>query len=676
MLYLSAVYILNPGFNLLLHYGKILSHRQGGAAADPSSYSVDINVIHNNDGEKGSTLEHLKPLKVAREDATKIMQRLKEIKNEKMSVQKRKELIRKVIPDWFRHGGMDVMEHSDIGGGAGSAIDGAGIVVEEHVEESAKNGKQKNDNGQVEAQSNSNGNINAEEDVVPDAPGHIYHGGESAKNGKQKVDDGQVEAQSNSNSNAEEDVIPDAPAHTYHGGESVNEKQKIDDGQMEAHSNSNSNSNSNAEEDVVPDAPAHTDIDPDAVPHADLDPDTVPHVDLDAVQEEQSAIDPTVPDEDQRDIHTSDIIRTLRNKGQHHKQSLCPRDLHDISTTMVVQSTFDRLPLMKQTCQRWNDPINLVVYLTEEESKTIWQQTVEDYSKSCPHLILIPYIAKSDEERRLEYPINKMRNIGLDHVMTSHVLVVDIDLIPSQGLDRAVNSAIDLTIQARVDDDGDRGVDPKDAITIPAFERKDGSDSPCKTLQDCQKLSAEDDTFIPKSMQGLRECIKENKCIVFQSDVNREGHFDTMSSQWLESNHTDALTTIECFHSQRYEPYVVIPWCPLEKNARQRLAIRSPRSPYYDERFHGYGKNKIQQIAHLRERGYTFVTMPTTGFFMHHPHPESETKEIWNDKANHDLHESMDKLYPKYLLELYHEYEGHHLVTPICQRTRSHVVSR
>eukprot|EP00979_Chaetoceros_neogracilis_P002416 scaffold419_cov185-Chaetoceros_neogracile.AAC.1 len=346
MLYLSAVYILNPGFNLLLHYGKILSHRQGGAAADPSSYSVDINVIHNNnDGEKGSTLKHLKPLKVAREDATKIMQRLKEIKNEKMSVQKRKELIRKVIPDWFRHGGMDAMEHSDIGGGAGSEIDGAGIMVEEHVEESAKDGKQKTDDGQVEAQSNSNSNINAEEDVVPDAPAHTdhgeesvkngkqkvddgqveaqsnsnsnsnaeedvvpdapahtYHGGESVKNGKQKIDDGQVEAQSNSDSNAEEDVVPDAPAHTYHEGESVNEKQKIDDGQMEAQSNSNSNSN--AEEDVVPDAPAHTDLDPDAVPHADLD----------AVQEEQSAIDPTIPDEEQQDTQTSDIIRTLRNK--------------------------------------------------------------------------------------------------------------------------------------------------------------------------------------------------------------------------------------------------------------------------------------------------------------------------------------------------------------------------
>ena len=557
ILYLSIAYIFNPGFNLLLHYGKLLSHhRKDGIGPDADASSItDVDVIHDI-GEKGR-LGHLKPLKVAREDAQKILKRLKEIKNEKMSVGKRKELMRKVIPDWFRH------------------------------------------------------DMDTDTDTHMDATEGSASGAEPGMDGAKK-------------------------------------KQNVNNGKEEA------KINNNAEKEIVPDT--------------DIDTDT----DFDAVQpEEPLGKDPTLSDVN-RANDTSDIIRTLRNKGQHHKESLCPRDINDISTTLVVQSTFDRLPLMKQTCERWNDPINLVVYLTVEESSVVWQQTIEDYTKSCPHLKLIPYIAKSDEERKIKYPINTMRNIGLDHVMTSHVLVVDIDLIPSQGLDQAVHSAIDLTIQARVDDDGNSGLDPKDAITIPAFERKVDSDIPCETLHDCHKLSAEDDTFIPKSMEALRECLKEKECIVFQSDVNWEGHFDTKSTQWLESNHTNSLSTIECFHSQRYEPYVVIPWCPLEENARQMLAIRSPRSPYYDERFHGYGKNKIQQIAHLRERGYNFVIMPTTGFFMHHPHPESETKGIWNDRANHDLHETMDNLYPKYLLELHHEYEGDYQITPICQRNRLH----
>jgi hypothetical protein len=40
--------------------------------------------------------------------------------------------------------------------------------------------------------------------------------------------------------------------------------------------------------------------------------------------------------------------------------------------------------------------------------------------------------------------------------------------------------------------------------------------------------------------------------------------------------------------------------------------------PYYDERFHGYGKNKIQHVAHLRVMGYQFAILPE-GFIVHYP---------------------------------------------------------
>ena len=558
ILYLSVIYIFNPGFNLLLHYGKILSHHPGDGT---DASSLDIDVIQ--DGGGRGKLGHLKPLKMAKEDAKKIMKRLNEIKNEKMSVEKRKELIRKVIPEWFRH---DM--HID----SGEAAD-AGVNLDASAEE-----------------------IEVEQE----------------------------------------------------GDEEQGEEEQVVDVDADPHADGEANVIHNAKQ------------------NADPDPD------FDAVEPEvKTEVDPIIA-EGNVPKQISGIIRTLRNRTEHRKQSLCPKGVFDISATLVVQSTFDRLTLMKRTCQRWNGPINLVVYLTEDESITLWHPTIEEYSQSCPHLKLIPYIAKSDEERKMQYPINALRNIGLDHVMTSHVLVVDIDLIPSQNLDEAVHSAINLAIEARFDDDGDRGVDPKDAIVVPAFERKIDDISPCNTLQDCQKLSAEDDTFIPKSIEGHEKCIKEEQCIVFQSDVNWEGHFDTKSTEWLERNQTTSLTTLECFRSQRYEPYVILPWCPLEKNARQRLAIRSPRSPYYDERFFGYGKNKIQQISHLRERGYKFHVMPSTGFFVHHPHPESETKAVWNDRATHDLHQKMDALYPKYLQELHKTYEGNHVITPLCQKDRAH----
>ena len=105
-------------------------------------------------------------------------------------------------------------------------------------------------------------------------------------------------------------------------------------------------------------------------------------------------------------------LRTLDNISQHHKHSQCPKDVEKLITTLVLQTTLDRLPLIKETCHRWKSPIITVVYLTEDESNNIWEQTVEDYSSHCgEHLHMIPYIAANEDERKFAYPINKMRNM-------------------------------------------------------------------------------------------------------------------------------------------------------------------------------------------------------------------------------------------------------------------------
>lgn len=465
-----------------------------------------------------------KPLHVAKEDAKKLMKRIKEIQNSKASAAAKKALLKKVIPQWFRKG------------------------------------------------------ANGQEEILTDI--HV------------EVDDG----------GGDDNTEQDQPAE--------------------------------------PDEPDADAVEPD---------------------ESFSGSNADIKDGNARSL------RTLDNISQHHKHSQCPKDVEKLITTLVLQTTLDRLPLIKETCHRWKSPIITVVYLTEDESNNIWEQTVEDYSSHCgEHLQMIPYIAANEDERKFAYPINKMRNIGLDHVVTSHVLVLDIDLIPSNQLDTALTKAIELTISARLDDDGDKGVDPKDAIIVPAFERK--SPMPCKTLEDCQHFIAGDEKFIPSSIDELTRCLLDEKCLIFQSDVNPEGHADTNSMQWLTNEACrTSLTHIECFRSLRYEPYLVIPWCELEKNGRLRLALHGPRSPYYDERFYGYGKNKIQQIAHLRERGYKFQIMPSNGFLVHHPHPESITKEIWNDRKNHELHNHMDKLYPEYLNALIHKYEDFYNETPLCK---------
>ena len=109
-----------------------------------------------------------------------------------------------------------------------------------------------------------------------------------------------------------------------------------------------------------------------------------------------------------------------------------------------------------------------------------------------------------------------------------------------------------------------------------------------------------------------------------------------------------------------YEPYLVLPWCPPGASSRPR-----PLTPYYDERFHGYGKNKIQHVAHLRFRGMPFSVLPRA-FLVHHPHPDSGAKGAWTDQGKHALHRDMDRLYRDYLQELTEAYPDRDQMVPQC----------
>jgi len=170
--------------------------------------------------------------------------------------------------------------------------------------------------------------------------------------------------------------------------------------------------------------------------------------------------------------------------------------------------------------------------------------------------------------------------------------------------------------------------EPKLALVIPAFQRKGGN---CKTFDQCkEKLEPLDET-IPRTLEGLVNCLDANRCIPFQSDNSPTSHSTTEVGKWLYQTN---LRQIKCFHSTRYEPYLI---------------VSSSLSPPYDERFSGYGKNKIQHVAHLRRLGFRFAVLPKH-FLVHVPHPKSTSKHKWIH--SYETHKAVDKLYDTFLKEL------------------------
>jgi hypothetical protein len=381
-------------------------------------------------------------------------------------------------------------------------------------------------------------------------------------------------------------------------------------------------------------------------------------------------------------------LRTLNtlDEDSANSQNSCPKDgitsVTDVNVTLVIQCSMDRIWLLSETCARWSNPIVLVVYLpsssvsSEAETSTV-AESISQIMVRCPQMKVIPHVHINREGEKGDdassYPVNAMRNIGLDAVKTSHILIMDVDLIPSADLSHVVvdNLVDQITIfnESKPRKKSQSLQIPMQAIVVPAFERT--IESPCASIENCKSYMKNDPKFLPSLFVDLKECVDEKECIVFQSDNNWEGHHTTNSKKWLkkewyetdsDKSKTKKIRQITCFDSLRYEPYVVLPWCPASESEKPQ-----PLTPYYDERFYGYGKNKIQHISHLRYRGVQFSVIPQS-FTVHHPHPESSVKQVWNNREDNALHGDMDKLYQKYISELEDEYSDIEDIVPQCTK--------
>ena len=304
-------------------------------------------------------------------------------------------------------------------------------------------------------------------------------------------------------------------------------------------------------------------------------------------------------------------------------------DSSSFSVSLVYQGTLDRVWILEETCKRWTDPIVVVIYIEGDDlGEDPWKK-VFDWERVCPQSKVIPYYS-GRELFPWEYPVNKLRNIGLNALETSHFIVVDIDFVPSSELKETVHSNFQFLLGSR------------DAMVIPAFERYGEN---CDNTDGCKDRVQKDPSFVPYTFEDLTRCIfQDENCSVFQSQINWTGHYSTRSELWLEKEWSidKKPRSVTCFKSDRYEPYVVLRWC-------------KGSSAYYDERFTGYGKNKIEYISHMRYLGYTFKVLAGPGYIIHVPHGRSTAKESWENNEE-DLHRRMDSLYQTFLtdLELHH----------------------
>ncbi|KAL3266023.1 hypothetical protein HHI36_010212 [Cryptolaemus montrouzieri] len=240
----------------------------------------------------------------------------------------------------------------------------------------------------------------------------------------------------------------------------------------------------------------------------------------------------------------------------------------DNDVTFAAQLSFDRIQMIETLAKYWDGPISLTLYLTDPEL----EQAIEfvDSSEMLQDRTNIAYHAVFKDGEY--YPINLLRNIGLQNIETPYVFLADIDFIPMKDLYNVLRKHIKSM----------KNMDKK-ALVIPAFET--------------QRYRSR----IPKNKKQLLSMLATKALMPFRQDVWAVGHSPTNYTKWKT-----ATSAYNVEWKPDFEPYVVVKNTVVE----------------YDPTFMGFGWNKVSHIMELNAQGYEFIVLPDA-FIIHKAHAPS-----------------------------------------------------
>uniref|UniRef100_A0AAR2K3D1 LARGE xylosyl- and glucuronyltransferase 2 n=1 Tax=Pygocentrus nattereri TaxID=42514 RepID=A0AAR2K3D1_PYGNA len=241
----------------------------------------------------------------------------------------------------------------------------------------------------------------------------------------------------------------------------------------------------------------------------------------------------------------------------------------DTDITLVAQLSMDRLQMLEAICKHWEGPISLALYMSDAEAQQFLRyaqasEVLKNRKNVGYHIVY--------KEGQF-YPVNLVRNVALHNAKTPYVFLTDIDFLPMYGLyDYLRKSIVHLDM-----------ANTKKALVVPAFE----------TLR--YRLS------FPKSKAELLSMLDMGTLYTFRYHVWTKGHAPTNYAKWRT-----ATTPYKVEWEADFEPYVVV----------------RRDCPEYDQRFVGFGWNKVSHIMELDAQEYDLIVLPNA-FMIHMPHAPS-----------------------------------------------------
>ena len=266
--------------------------------------------------------------------------------------------------------------------------------------------------------------------------------------------------------------------------------------------------------------------------------------------------------------------------------------------TLIAQMSVDRLHMLEPLSRHWEGPMSITLYASDPETQHVLQHVHNSPTLRSRGNIGIHIVYKSGGF----YPVNYLRNVAVENAHTPYIFLSDIDFLPMFGLYPYLSEAIRVIGSE------------KRALVIPAFE----------TL--LYKFN------FPSNKTKLVQMLSDSSVYTFRYHVWPKGHAPTNYDYWKT-----AEAPYKVNWAPDFEPYITV-----SRNVTK-----------YDERFVGFGWNKVSHIMELAAQGYEFVVLPDA-FTVHMPHaPSLDITSFRTRKHYRDCVQVLKREFQDYLADKY-----------------------
>lgn len=283
------------------------------------------------------------------------------------------------------------------------------------------------------------------------------------------------------------------------------------------------------------------------------------------------------------------------------------------SITLLTQLSIDRLSMLENQCQAWDDPLVAVVYVPLVKGNQVYgsESSLADITRgvssffslmektsSCK--LNIELVSQYIEDDRINpYPINALRNRAMQLAQTELIFVLDVDFVASprlglEGVGYKDPEVYDQLVTIAMN---------KKAIVAPAFELTNRQIEPILGENYAKDL-------VRSGKPAIVKGYKAGSVDFFNAHDAPWGHGPTNTSRWVRLS---GPTMYKVKYESKYEPFVI---------------LAKSIAPWADERFVGYGGNKIAYINQLKGMGFTFHVHPYA-FSVHVPHHRTKAADIF-----------------------------------------------